>query len=79
MGNPVGTFSEDDVKDLDDESRQLLRDAAIGEIQTNPQIREILMNDPEVLKSLTTNGKINPILRQKLTPVLNRFRGFTPG
>jgi hypothetical protein len=71
MGSPVGTFSDDEVKDLSPADREKLKKLALRELAASRAIRSIIAKCPTLL---TTDPSINKILRKKLAPKLAKLK-----
>ena len=70
MGSPVGVFSNEEVKGLTDDDIALLKQHVVQLIQTCPEIRDIILEDP---KLVTRNERIREILRTKARALLDRL------
>jgi hypothetical protein len=73
MGSPVGVFSNEEVKGLTAADIQLLKAHVIHHIQTSPEIRRILHADRKLLRKLTTDKRINKILRKEAAAMKKRL------
>ncbi|TMJ26914.1 MAG: hypothetical protein E6G96_13725 [Alphaproteobacteria bacterium] len=73
MGSPVGVFSNEEVKGLTAADIQLLKAHVIHHIQTSPEIRRILNADRKLLRKLTTDKRINKILRKEAAAMKKRL------
>jgi hypothetical protein len=71
MGSPVGVFTDDEVKELTINEKNLLKEHIIQHIQTSAEIRRIISDDP---KLLTGNPKIRKILRRKAGKLQRRLK-----
>lgn len=71
MGSPVGTFNDEEVAGLDEADRNKLKQHAVDHLFESPDIRAIIEQNPRIL---TTHESINPILREKLNPVLDQMK-----
>jgi hypothetical protein len=73
MGDMVGVFSDDEVKELNDKDRALLKQHILHHIQTSAEIRRIidanpklLTRDPGIRKTLRTKaGNLHKRLKKK--------------
>jgi hypothetical protein len=70
MGNGVGTFHHDEVKDLSPGDREELKRQTLQQLETSQEIRAIINSNPELLTKIP---EINAILRKNLTPVWERM------
>jgi hypothetical protein len=63
MGDQLGVFSDDEVQGLSDQEREQQKRRILQLLETNPDIRAIIAEDPRIL---TRNSHINAILRREL-------------
>jgi hypothetical protein len=73
MGSPVGVFSNDEVKGLSKKDITLLKAHVVHHIQTSAEIRRILIADRKLLRKLTTDPRINKILRREAVALKQRL------
>jgi hypothetical protein len=71
MGDEVGVYNDDEVKDLDDKEKALLKEHILNHIQTSAEIRRIVSADPTIL---TSNENIRRILRTKTGALQRRLK-----
>jgi len=62
MGNPVGVFTDGEVKKLHAKHKAQLKKHILRHIQTSAEIRRIISADPTLL---TSHPRIRKILRKK--------------
>jgi hypothetical protein len=67
MGNTKGMpiFNDDELGHLSEEDREKLKQDALKEIQTNPEIRDLLRTKPEVFAN---RPDVRDIVRKKYKP-----------
>jgi hypothetical protein len=71
MGDMVGVHDVEELKGLNDQDRELLKQHILQQLQTNPDIRAIIEKDPMIL---TRDEHINPILKRMARPLLDRLK-----
>ena len=71
MGDEVGVYTDDEVTDLDDKEKALLKEHILNHIQTSVEIRRIVSADPTIL---TSNEYIRKILRTKTGALQRRLK-----
>jgi hypothetical protein len=63
MGDQLGVFSDDEVQGLSPQEREQQKRRILQLLETNPDIRAIIEEDPRIL---TRNSRINAILKREL-------------
>jgi hypothetical protein len=71
MGDMVGVYTEDELKGLSPQDRNLLKQKVLQQLQTSPAIWAIINKDPGIL---TRDPHIKPILQRGARPLLNRLK-----
>ena len=71
MGDPVGVFTDSEVKELDVREKILLKEHILHHIQTSAEIRRIISANP---KLLTKNPRVRAILRKKAGALHKRLK-----
>jgi hypothetical protein len=71
MGNVVGVFTDEEVTELDEKDKALLKEHILHHIQTSAEIRRILHSDPKIL---TRHPQIRNALRKKAGGLHKRLR-----
>jgi len=71
MGNQVGVLSEQDLQGLDPDARAQLKEAALEQLLTSPEIQAIIRDDPSIL---TSNPEIRKILKDKISALQARLK-----
>lgn len=74
MGDPVGVFTNNEVKPLSRKDRALLKEHAVQQLRTSEEIHRIVSSDPKLLPTLLKgHPRIRKILRKNLRPMLDRL------
>jgi hypothetical protein len=73
MGSTVGVHTTAEVGGLKPPERELLKQHVIHHLQTSEEISQIIAADPKLLTTLTSDPKINALLREKAGPLLRRL------
>lgn len=71
MGSTVGVFGDNEVEELTEQDKTMLKEHILHHIQTSPDIRRIISENP---KLLTENEDIRNILRRKANKLRNRLK-----
>ncbi len=75
MGSGVGVFTDNEVKDLDDEDRKRLKEQIVHHLQTSEDIRRIVSEKPNLLPDfLASHTEIRDKLQEKARPLLERLK-----
>jgi hypothetical protein len=75
MGNEIGVYTDDDLKDLTPEQHEHLRRHTLHLLQNSQEVRDIIEKNP---KLVTTDKSINAALRKVLDPRLDRLKRNLP-
>ena len=70
MGD-MGVHDEDELNDLTEDQRQQLRQEMLRQLQTSPEIRAIINENPQML---TGDSRINEILKRETGRMLAAFK-----
>jgi hypothetical protein len=70
MGVPVGVFDDEEVKNLSEADKRLLKEYILGQIQTSEEVRRIIRDNPRIL---TVDPDVRTILRQKAGTLKDRL------
>jgi hypothetical protein len=71
MGDLVGVFEEEELKGLSDGQREQLKQEVVRLLQTSPEIRAIINENPGLL---AREPDINEILQKKARPFLDQLK-----
>jgi len=72
MGDAVGVHDERELAGLNPQQREQLKQEVLRQLANNPQVRDIINEEPTIL---TSDSRINDIVKQALAPTLQQLRG----
>ena len=70
MGSEVGVFDDEEVEELTERDKAILKEHILHHIQTAAEIRRVISEKP---KTLTEVGEIRDILRRKASKLQRRL------
>lgn len=71
MGDKVGVHDDTELEGLSRQQRAQIKQQILRQLQTSPEIRAIIQKTPRLL---TSDSRINKILKRKLAPTLRRLK-----
>jgi hypothetical protein len=71
MGRLVGVFTDEEVQELSEKDKELLRTHIVQQMRTSAEIAKVLQENP---KLLTGDPKIREILRKRAAPLQKRLK-----
>jgi hypothetical protein len=71
MGDMVGVHTEEELKTLSPQQREQLKQQILDQLQTSPEIRKIINEDPQIL---TSDSRINEVLKRELRPFFDSLK-----